>query len=659
MMNDLVMATPDLLIRPHPATTEGPTGYMFRLAEANFLRPRDLIEMGITLQPDVLSQHQLLPKAELFPELHAHVARMHTLRSEQFTIWNQRYARFCPLCLIEEPIWQASWEVFFFDACPHHGVWLIDQCSTCGEHLDWNRDSLLRCKCGSDLREEKAEDAPWFVKRLAMVIEHVLLDKPLPEYPCAYPFVGLDSLQLQTLVRYLGAYLDPQAGPKPLKIRNAGLLETSWPITTLAAQILFDWPSGFDQAFTNLLKGAQSESTTLRGIFDQAYEYIYRGAIRSGAYSPVREAFEGWIAEHWPNGGNHRNRRLAAGLLADMQWISAKAAQDQLGISRTRLRFLIQHGELDGQEIVTPAGRHRMVVRKDQLTQLEDRLASEITMAKAMEILGLSKLRLQRILKLLFPSARRVNDQVLLPWCIPRQEVYSLIEIGEELPVVNTIDDHQIAFTHVLKFWQWRADEVVSVIEAVKDGTLQLRGHWIGVSGVARWIFDRAELRRWHQTLDKGRANWVTIPELAELLGVKQQIAYWLTLNGYIPSIKLGAWQRQLGSRVKKKDIDRFLRLHIFGTEIADRIGRSPRKAMHMLADTNIYPLRSQNGDPCRQTVYTRSDILDRFLARYSVISEEEALAIRGTTRRREKAWQRIIYENGTDQPDESHFCLD
>ncbi|MEJ2795119.1 TniQ family protein [Iodobacter sp. LRB] len=658
MMNDLVMATPDLLIRPYPATTEGPTGYMFRLAEANFMRPRDLIEMGITLQPEVLSLHQLLPKEMLFPELHVYMARMHTLRSEQSAIWNQRYARFCPLCLIAEPVWQASWEVFFFDSCPHHGGWLVDQCSTCGEHLDWHRESLIRCQCGSDLREEKVEEAPWFVKRLSMVMECILLSKPLPDYSDAYPFAGLNPLQLQTLIRYLGAYLDPQAGPKPLKIRNSGLLEASWPITTLAAQILFEWPSGFDQAFTNLLKGAKSESTTLRGVFDQAYEYIYRGAIRGGAYLPVREAFNVWLTEHWPNGANHRNRRLAVSLLADMQWVPAKAAQDQLGISRARLRFLIQHGELEGQELVTKAGRYRMMVRKDQLTQLEERLAGEITMTKAMEILGLGKLRFRRILKILFPSARRVNDQLFLPWNIPRQEVYSLIEIGEELPLISTIDERQIAFTHVLKFWQWNADEVVSVIEAVRDGGLQLQGNWIGASGVVRWIFDRVELQRWHQALDKGRANWVTIPELAELLGVKQQVAYWLTLNGYIPSIKLGS-KKQLGSRVKKKDLDRFLRRYIFGTEIADRIGRSPRKAMHMLADTNIYPLRSQHGDPCRQTVYTRSEVLDRFLARYSVISEEDALAIRGTTRRREKAWQRIIYENGTDQPDESPFRLD
>jgi excisionase family DNA binding protein len=657
-MNDLNSSIPDLLIRPYPATTEGPTGYIFRLAEVNFMRPRDLIEMGITLQPQVLSLHHLLPKEALFPELHAHVARMHRLQSEQSAIWNKRYARFCPLCLIAEPVWQASWELFFFDACPHHGGWLIDQCSTCGEHLDWHRDSLVRCQCGSDLREEKPEEAPWYVKRLSIVMESILLNKPQPDYPCSYPFVGLEPVELQTLIRYLGAYLDLQAGPKPLKIRCSGLLENSWAITSLASQVLFEWPSGFDQALTLLLEDANSETVTLSSVFDQAYNYIYTGGLRSSSFIAVRDAFEAWLVEHWPNGANHRNRRLAESLLAEVEWIPAKQAEDQLGISRAQLSFLIQHGELEGHEIVTASGRRRMTVRKDQLAQLEEKLAGEITMTKAMEILGLNKARLQRIVKLLFPSSRRVNDQQLLPWCIPRFEVYGVVALGEEKDHVQVIEDCHITLRDVLQYWQWSGDEIVSLIEAIRSGEIQILSIWDGASGISRWVFDRATLKRWRASLENGRANWITIPELAEVLGVKQQVAYWLTQNNFIPSVKLGTLLH-IGSRVKKKDVDRFLQTHLFGTEIADRIGRSPRKTMYMLRDTNIYPLRGESTEACRQAVYTKSDALIRFLERYSVVSEEVAAKLRATSQRRKNAWDRIIYENGTDQPDDSHFCLD
>lgn len=102
--------------------------------------------------------------------------------------------------------------------------------------------------------------------------------------------------------------------------------------------------------------------------------------------------------------------------------------------------------------------------------------------------------------------------------------------------------------------------------------------------------------------------------------------------------------------------MDRFLRLHIFGTEIADRIGHSPRKAMLMLKAVSISPLRGTSIEACRQLVYPRSEALDRFIARHSV---GDLTKWHDTVKRRQKAWERIIYENGTPEPDPSHFRLE
>lgn len=167
------------------------------------------------------------------------------------------------------------------------------------------------------------------------------------------------------------------------------------------------------------------------------------------------------------------------------------------------------------------------MVRKDQLYAMDEQLASEITMTKAMEILGIGKVRLQRILKLLFPSARRMQDKIHMPWCIPRGEVMTLAEIGLELPLLTTPGENQVSFAHVLKYWNWNADEIVSLVESVKLETMPPVARQDGVAGIGRWIFHREKLRAWHQKLDSGRANWVTIPEVAKILGIKQQVAYW------------------------------------------------------------------------------------------------------------------------------------
>lgn len=649
---------PTLLIRPHPSRTEGPTGYLFRLAEANFMNLRDLEEIGVAFNLETLLQQQLLPHPQLYPELHEQIRYVSKLQQEQPSIWNRQHARFCPYCLAEDQRWRLGWEVLHFDACHKHGVWLIDQCSSCGEHLTWQRDNLLRCNCGADLRQEIPEDAPPASILLGEVLEQILHRQDI-RYQQGYPFNGMTVAQVQSLLRYLGAYLDPAAGLKPLKIADAGSMAVSWAISSLAAEMLVFWPEKFHQTLDVLQNTGGKHRMSLKAVFKDAYQYLFKGGLRGGIYEPVRYAFFQWMAHDWKGSLAKRNQRLPNSILEDIfenvQWITGKAAAERLGISMARLRYLIRSGQLDGQESFSTRGRHFLMVRKDQLAQVEEDLAGEITMTKAMEILGLGKVRMRRILKLLFPSARRVNDQQHLPWCISSTEVYQLAELGEELPRTYNVDDDEVSLADVLHYWQWNADEIVSLVEEVKAGTLVLTKTLIGKAGISRWVFKRKDLIQWRATMQTDRVNWITIPELAEVLGVKQQVAYWLTQNEYIPAQKIGN-QKHQGSRVRKVDVDRFLRQHIFGTEIADRIGRSPRKAMLMLKAVSIYPLRGTSIEACRQLVYTRSEALDQFIDKHSV---GDLTKWHDTVKRRDKAWQRIIYENGTPVPDPSHFQLE
>ena len=87
-------SAPALLIRPHPCRTEGPTGYMLRLAEANFMSLRDLEKAGLSFRPEVLMQQQLLPHPKLYPELHDQVRYVAKLLHEQPGIWNRQHSRF-------------------------------------------------------------------------------------------------------------------------------------------------------------------------------------------------------------------------------------------------------------------------------------------------------------------------------------------------------------------------------------------------------------------------------------------------------------------------------------------------------------------------------------------------------------------------------------
>lgn len=605
------IAEPVLLLRPQPSRFEGPQGYFLRLAEANCFTPSELKQLGIRYEPGWLSRQRLLPEPALDPALQEHVARMSGLWRNQSRIWNQRHARFCPHCLAEDPTWQAGWEILFYDVCPRHGVWMVDRCSSCRQPLQWNRDSLVRCQCGSDLREETSIHAPENSRRLSAALEARLLAKETADN--LVPLAGLDLEQSQRLIRYLGGYMDPASGPKPLKLRNAGLMSASWPVSSLAAEISADWPRAFHACWTRMQESASDEKAGLNVTFRRAYLYLYKG-FREGAFLPIRQAFEAWLGEHWKGGLCRRNRRLTARLLATAQWIPGKVAADQLGISVNRLRNLMQEGYVDGQESVSATGRRFLVVRRDQLEQITAQLAGEMTMTAAMEALGIGKVRMRRLLRLLFPAARRLNGKASMPWIVPRGEVESLVAVGTGLPIVSLPEEHQVSLAHVFKYWTWTAEEIVSLVEATKSGVLSPVAMLDSARGISRWVFEAGWLTAWQATLTSGHAPWLTIPDAALALGVKQQVVYWLTLNGYIPTSEKLSTTRRSGARVRREEINVFKERYVFGREIAALIGRSSRRTARLLAERGIYPIRGHSPDPCRQLVYVRDEGVQRFL---------------------------------------------
>lgn len=612
-MDPCFIAQPELLVRPAPTRHEGPQGYLLRLAEANCMTMKDLVQMGVRLDRESLIKHQLLPALEMDPGLHAHVEAIALLSDEKGQIWNKHYARFCPHCLLEDPSWKAPWELHFYDVCAEHGTWMVDRCGSCGETIKWNRDSLLRCDCGSDLRQETSKPAPENLQRLSNTLQEKLFQKNQSHPP---PLTDLRVDQLQRMIRFLGTHMDPMPTPRPLKLRNVTQLDQSWPVSSLAAELIFQWPNAFHQALSHLNSSNAGEKQGLMNTFRHAYTYLYRG-FNAAEFWELREAFELWMATHWKGGIAKRNRRLPPELLKEVQWIPGTVAAEQLGISLPRVRHLVQEKRLDGEESISAKGRRFIVVRRDQLEQISAEMVGEITMGEAMEMLGIGKIRMQRLLRLLFPNARRTWDKVFLPWRIPRGEIESILDAVTDLPVLGIQEEHQVSLGYLLKYWGWSGEEVLALIEAVKAGTLKPKAFLDGAKGISRWIFDSGELKVLQKSLRAGLSNWVSIPEMARILGVKQQVAYWLTRHGFVKAEKLGRL-KNLGSRIRKEDLELFRQNHIFAREIASMLGRSSKKIYMMLAEQGIDPLRGTGPEPCRMLVYAKNHQIHRFLAQIS-----------------------------------------
>lgn len=137
-----------LLLTPQRRPDEGPMGYRFRLASANLLCVRDLVDL------------QLSEEGESFAFADAGCS----------SPWIVRWARFCPHCLRARETWHVGWEILFADACALCGSWLVDTCGECGQRISWRRPSLLWCGCGDLLASQSTRPAPDAVARLSRAL---------------------------------------------------------------------------------------------------------------------------------------------------------------------------------------------------------------------------------------------------------------------------------------------------------------------------------------------------------------------------------------------------------------------------------------------------------------------------------------------------------
>lgn len=599
-----------LLLRPTFMAGEGPLGFQFRVAEANGLGLAALRDLGIQFDVEALCRLGYWSTEFLDgPTGKFAMAAENTLVRNP-RAWNRDVARYCPQCLQQAGHWRFGWEVLFFDACPEHGVWLLDRCIVCRRLLTWQRSELLRCACGAYLTDQQSTPSPNAVVRLS----HALCQGVTASASgAAIPLLDqIDLPRIQRLIRFLGAYGDPMAGPKPQKVRGCARLETSWRLTSLAAEIINQWP----QSFFDLLNRMQSSQSAigsgrLSGSFGHFYSLLYRG-FPEPEFDFLRRAFEAFVADRWQGSFGTRNRRLCTHLPKQLAWIPAKHARQHLRISQRRLDDLVNEGRIAGQERVGRSGRRFLVVRRADVDAEAVRKDVDIDLATAAELLGLKKRRMAALVTMLIPEARRIGNAGY-SWVIPRKTIDCLLGIVQIATPKDAANPEEVSFAQVLRCWPWSDRTVADFLLAVLKGNFQPAGRLGSHQGLVALIFPRDLLREWHHSSYRGNLNSFSVPEVADRLMIKQEVAYFLVRKGLLRAETVGRG-RLAEARISPQCLSDFEASYVFGRELAAALGTSPKSIAHRLSRVGIEPKCGPSTDGCRQLLYARSHDLDRAL---------------------------------------------
>jgi hypothetical protein len=597
-----------LPLRLQPYRDEGPQGYLLRLAERNLLTTQELKSVGIMFDYDAMLNQGILISDGIDPDLHRQVAFISMLWQSETRVWNTQYARFCPQCLAESCYWKAEWELNFYDVCHHHQVWLVDQCSSCNGKLKWNRAQLNRCSCGSILNAEQSKPCPANMAHIANVMSAKILQQDNRTLPLLLQKTDVE--QTQRMIRYLGNYMSLAAGKNPLKMRQAGDLNHSWPVTSLAAEVIADWPTAFHHALTQLEKQNRADGRpSLNEVFGQAYHYVFK-ALKEKPFEELKLQFELWINAAWKGGIAKRNKRLTSTLMKQASWVPASVACDFLGISHQRLDLLIREGTIEGETHISEKGRKFVMVRRDNLQQVKDHLFGLIDMTTAGKLLGIQKRRMRQLLTLVFADAKKLGTSASAPWAVSRLEVNRLLELSIDLEYVSIPDEGCVSLGHVLRYWTWSNEDIAGLILSVKTKEIIPTNLLDSVSGIAAWNFKESELKNWKLKNQSGMGTWLTITQAANILGIKEQVAYELVSLGYLQS-EVMPKQVKRGTRIRRSTIDAFNKDYIFATKIAEAMSCSPRKVINHLASFAIYPISGPQLDGARQVLYKHEEVIN------------------------------------------------
>lgn len=609
-----------LVYHPLPMLGEGLNGYMLRLAEGNhFAGINDIIKRGSS---EILELSHRLGIAADDIALEPLARQSANAGRSAYLVWNNQTSRYCPECLQQHDLWPQEWELALLTVCPQHGCRLISDCHHCGNALNWKRQRRLHCDCGAALKYASSESTNQLEKELAAsLVASYARSSQMPEHLSLMSIV-----QLHHLVVFIGAYAQDTTNGKRMKISRFNTFQTAWSITQSAATVLMDWPSGFYRLLDCILasRGEKQTSTKLSVKFGAFYHYLFK-TFKGAEYGFVTHAFEGYLEKNWTNPLANRNRCLSPTLRRNHTWVPANVLAKELKTSRVRLLRLHDEGRIAGHLTRTPSGRTTFCVDRREIPLMHGLLHDLVDMRTACQILGVSKARVAQLAEhALLGKAISPNKSGYGQWGLSRKYLEAMPLFGGEWIPVNE-DDHpnKVSLAFALKYLLNRKCLFPRLVIAVVEEKILPCGFALGRIGIARWLFDRAELASWIDIQNKGfRDGAMSIVEAAQELNLKQEVAYYLihrgVLNSYIEEDTKQTF-------VRTGDIEQFKRTYILTSEIASRMG-VPRASTvpRRLNSIGIKPYLDPSIDLCRQYIYQRTEELERLIDERLIIEPKK-----------------------------------
>ncbi|MCA3044451.1 MAG: hypothetical protein ING51_15700 [Rhodocyclaceae bacterium] len=591
---------PLLLIHPPMQAEEGLFAYRSRLMSMNKMSIRQLSSIGLDVSMLVESG---AAARGAFPGSHLSQAEKELLElfGRKPGCFVDSIRRFCPRCVFGGSPGRPSHELLFAEACTKHHLFLRDECEQCGEVLFWEEVPESNCRCGAALHLQSERRAPEAVVFLALLLEARAVNSAIE----AGPWSTLAVDEIQSLVLVLGTYLANTPSKRPQKISDINRLSVTWSITSLAAEVIYNWPNSFHAALVGMRDRAAGlpHQGSLQRIYSGLVKAIF-SKHKAPEFSFLRNEFERYVEQSWTGALARRNRRLSVYTILGADWVPIKKCRKVVQVSRRQLLNAIGNGAILSSTRTTARGRKITVVSKRSAKQALQEIGKVENLEEFSARVGINKAHAARVVPILLQELNlaRAPGQV---WEIPTALADNLLTRLEGCSCVGEIAPELVAVSTVLKNHKLDDDSVAGLLAKLANENIRIVGISNRGKGIGKAVIRKNDLATLIEKQEQARL--LTIPDVATSLGIKQEVAYHLVNQDLL---KTFSGKSHPGGRlVARSAIREFGERYVFARDISRSQKTSSRKLALTLSQQGVEPVCAPWVDGCRQIVFARAAV--------------------------------------------------
>lgn len=582
---------------------ESLTNFLQRVAAANFLKLTDLVaHLRDSTQPNIFPD-SLLPTT--WRSAYEHLASQTTNKT-----WSCLKPKICTFCFSEHQQIKEPWDLTLNTVCASHNILLRDRCHHCASPFNLQTIECQKClRCGTSIfncttaHHIASQEAAWLCCEFEKRLRGTYSDS-------FSPVDQLGPLDLHCIAMWL-ANLGYSAENTIVK-RNNNLhqVENVYQMTSMAGQLLSDWPASFHCSLQKLdARIATSKRNSAARHADRLRMNIYEG-LTSPAFDFVRSELEAHsLYADCARGNSHLGIHLPS---EPRQLASLEVASKALNLNVPLLKRLVAEGELHGYRGISACGNKTIVVDLIQARHLAATLPTLLNIAQAANQLKLPVSTIKVLCKKGCFACRGGRPAAGQSWWIDTNSFdISNACVKHQRPSASTL-----SLSDVLRHPFMSEEGVRHLFKAIQEGTLSVSITGESDAGViGEWRLESDEWQIWLSAHMRQvtASESLSVSQAAQILSITNDVAYTLIRHGLLNStveLKKGVTSQ----RISLDAIEHFKQSYILGNELAKTLCLTSKETASQMKKLGVVPVAGPSSTPlkCRQYVWQKAACLGR-----------------------------------------------